>query len=464
MTERLATVPIDQVRIHPDNPRIAASADDELVESIRVHGLIDPPLCAPETGAGDDADWVVLLDGHRRFDGARKAGLTEITVRIREDLVTTAQQIEVMAITGLQKELLSPVEEARAYEQLQLLGMDEATIAKSTGFTKKRVHQRLRLTGLSQKAQHTVHLGQATLGDIEAFHEFADDAEAVAQLEAAIGTDDYRVTVNQLRGRRERIAKNAARIAEFEALGAKPVDSMQDNASLSAWNWRDTPLATPEGHPDCLRYIDYGVDSYSEPRLVCGAPQSHRDAAADEAEAKAAAEREAEYEAQRAERAAEAEREKAAATARQDWLIEHFTGLLPVKGNGKLAETLTGVLPAALADSRLADLLTDHLIPVGATPPETNTWDAQREAVATAALELTTAKPAQILGALGRFLGVWVAGLLAESYVEDDELPVVLWLWDWLAMSGYQMSSVDTARHQALTERAAEQDEAGDAA
>ena len=462
MTERLITLPLAKVRIHPDNPRLAAAADAELIDSIRVHGLIDPPLCAPDP---DDPDGGLLLDGHRRQDGAIQAGLREITVRMRDDLVTTAQQIEVMAITGLQKELLSPVEEARAYEQLQLLGMDEATIAKSTGFTKKRVHQRLRLAGLSQKAQHSVHLGQATLGDVEAFDEFADDPAAVAELEAAIGTDDYRFTVNRLRSRRERAARYAELVAGFEEQGAKRIDleSGSRYSTLSAWGWRDTPFATPNGHDGCLGYVDQGPDSYADPYLACSDPDRHRDTDADEEAEKEAAAREAERQAAEAERTAQAERQKAAGKAREDWLVKHFTGLFPVKGNGHLAESLTGVLPAMLGDTRMADLLTDWVAATGAAQPDPNSWEAQHKAVMTAALDLTVGKPAQVLGALGRLLGVWIAGRLAESYVEDDELPVVLWMWDWLAASGYPMSAVDVARHQELAARAAENDDGDEA-
>ena len=462
MTERIITIPINQIRVHPDNPRLAAVADEELVESIRAHGLIDPPLCAPETGGDPHGDWVVLLDGHRRFDGCQKAGLTEITVRVRDDLVTTAQQVEVMAITGLQKELLSPVEEARAYEQLQLLGMDEAAIAKSTGFSKRRVKERLKLTWLTDTAQAKVHAGEATLLDVAAFDEFADDPAAIEVLEEDLGTDNYRHTVMRLKARKKRAADYAAIVEGFEEQGVKPTDSDAGGFwSLTTWKWHNTPYAAPDAHDGCLGYIDCGVESYQEPYLVCTDPDRHTIDTSDTDDDAEQAEREAAMEALRAEQAAAQERREAASAARTEWLVDHFTALFPVKGNAKLADALGGLLPAALSDGTMSELLSGDrdLAVIEAKTPTIRTWAENRRVVLEAALELTLATPAQILTALGRFLGHWYADILDQTYVEDEDLPVVLWAWDWLAASGYPMSTVDTERHIELAARAADTDD-----
>lgn len=465
MSERLITLPLTAVHAHPDNPRIDAAADEELVDSIRTHGVIEPPLVAPDPAL---EDVFVLLDGHRRYDGAQRAALAEMTFRVRDDLVTTAQQIEVMAITGLQKELLSPIEEARAYEQLVLLGMDEKQIAKSTGYTRARVKQRLRLNGLTKETQAAVHAGQATLVDVEAFHEFADDSTAIERLEEALGSSNFAYEVQQLRSRRSRIERYAEMVAGFEELGAVKADPQKDSTrSLSAWEWRNSELSEPEAHThtECLGYLEYGPESYAEPRLVCLDATSH-DAPATGAD-DTSAEREAEqadWEAQQAQRAERAAQENAAAAARRAWLTEHFSALLPVKGHAPLARTLTGLLPAALSDARLVDLLDEGSLlgVLGVERPEERSWEAQRAAAFDAALELTVTTPTRVLGVFAAFLGSWFADLLSQSYIEDEELPTVLWAWDWLADSGYPMSDPDTEKHAALTARAAESAEGGD--
>lgn len=453
MSERIITVPLAQVRVHPDNPRLAAVADEELVESIRVHGLIDPPLCAPDAAAdGENDETFVLLDGHRRFDGVQKAGLTDLTVRVRDDLVTTAQQVEVMAITGLQKELLSPVEEARAYEQLQLLGMDEAAIAKSTGYTKRRVHERLRLTGLTQQAQQAVHEGQASLIDVEAFHEFADDPTALAALEEDLGTDNYRYTVNKLRARRDRIAKNAALVAEFVAAGAKERPQGAPHIFLSTRTWRGTDLADPATHAaaGCLGYTNNGPDSYSEPQYVCLRQHSHdqhdEEETDPEAEAAAEAQRQAEAEARAEKQAASG----AARAARLEWLSDHYVGLFPVKGNTKLIEVLRGTLPFSewgeLTNRGMLGALEVEI------PTDMPSYGGD-EHVEAALNNVVDGAPAAVLRAFARLNAAMTADHIDDNPSQYDtarELRQQLALWDWMVAAGYPMSDVDTEIRDAV--------------
>lgn len=466
MTET-KTIPLDQIKPHPSNPRRAAAADDALVESIRRVGLQEPLQVVPH------GDIYLLIDGHRRSDGCRRAGLTTVDCRVRDDLVTEAQQVEVMAITGLQKELLSPVEEAAAYEQLTLLGMDEAAIAKATGYTKARVKQRLRLAGLNQDVQTAVHTGQATLVDVDALLEFADDIEATKELEQALGTRDFGFTLARVRSRRTRAERHARIVAEFEDLGAVRADPDRDTTkSLHAYPWNGTDLADPAAHThtECLGYIDNGPDSYAEPRLVCLNPDSHDTPDQETGEVgRSDADREAEqveWERKEAARAAEQERQAAAAAARQEWLIEHFTGLFPAKGNTALTKTLAGFLPALVGDPRFADLFDyngEAQVVLGLDKPDRRpSWDGFQQSRLGAALELTVAKPPVVVGVFARMLALWCSSILDNLVVDDDELPTVLWLWDWLAASGYPMSSVDTEQHMKLSQRAAETDDEDD--
>ncbi|HSV37514.1 MAG TPA: ParB/RepB/Spo0J family partition protein [Nocardioidaceae bacterium] len=453
MTERLITLPLTSVHAHPDNPRIAAEADDELVDSIRIHGLLEPAMVAPDPAL---EDVYVLLDGHRRYDGAQRAGLKEATFRVRDDLVTTAQQIEVMVITGLQKQLLSPVEEARAYEQLTLLGMDEKQIAKSSGYSRARVKQRLRLTGLTKEAQTAVHTGEATLVDIEAFHEFAGDPDATAKLEEALGTDDFHLTVIQLRTRRERLEKNAVAVAEFTALGARPRQPHETTRWLTQYMWSETPFAEPATHAEagCLGYIDYGADSYTEPTMVCLAPATHEDIAVVPGEDPAvAAAREKEAQAERAARDAARDLQDAANEARLSWLYDHFTSLFPIKGNSALALTLAGVLPGM--DMNLYQESTLRALEVD-VPEE---WSAKSAAVSEAKAVLATATPVKVLRAFARLHAAAAADLLADdfgSHRDLDEMTSQLQAWDWLASTNYPMPEVDVVRHQELREVVAE--------
>jgi ParB/RepB/Spo0J family partition protein len=429
-------VPIGMIRPHPSNPRIHATADEPLVESIRKVGLIDALLCVPDPDESDGAG-VLVIDGHRRFDGCQKAGLQLVPCRVRDDLVTEAQQVEVMAITGLQKENLSPVEEAQAYEQLTLLGMDEAAIAASTGFSQRRVKARLRLTGLSTETRQRVHAGDATLTDVETMFEFADDPAATAELEEAIGTTNFQQRVHALRSRQQRLARRAELIEEYEAAGAVRAEQVAGGAGavvLAADEERTerrargmhmfpTELRSPAEHDGCLAYV-VPESEWHEPYLICVDNTRHPAPATPVAPQPG----ESDWERRRAEREEREARFAAASAARRDWLAEHLSGLFPARGNKPLAALATVMLPLVDEDHDPADV---H-----------------------------TASTTKVLAA---FSG-WLTGEVATSgldrqaqWVGDaDEALAVLAVWDWLTGAGYQLSDVDREQRTLMETRLAE--------
>ena len=83
-------------------------AMDELVESIRVHGILSPLLARPK-GEGYE-----LVSGHRRRLAAQKLGLTTVPVLVRE--MTDDEAVILMVDSNLQRESLLPSEKAFAYK------------------------------------------------------------------------------------------------------------------------------------------------------------------------------------------------------------------------------------------------------------------------------------------------------------------------------------------------------------
>ena len=435
------TVPLDLIRTHPANPRRDAYADESLVASVRAQGVLDPVMVAP--APDNPVEWI-LIDGHRRFSAAGQAGLNVIPVNPRHDLVTEAQQVEVMVVTGLQKALLTPVEEAAGYEQLALLGMDEAAIAERVGYGVRRVHDRLRLNELPEKARTSIHEGQLSLVDAAALMEFEDDHEAFAAVEAAVGSSNFQYVVQQHRGRRDRTARNQSILDDFQARGIDD-SGVLGTRHLSSWMYSDSELTVADAHEGCLAYTFSGdMASYSEPELVCTDPVKHgaaRPAGADLAgDPSAEAERQAERDRAQAERDARREKQEAAARVRARWLADHLAGMFPTKSHKNLAEAARVTLPLVIS----FDGETNSLTYLNAFDLISEDLTGHQATVEAHAQSLTAATPTKVLAGLGGFLAAQIVEVLDYPYYDtSDDVTAALAIWDWMKSAGYPMSDVD---------------------
>lgn len=454
-----ANYPIDLVQPHPNNVRRVATADQPMVDSIVAAGILEPVVLGPDTG--DGVRW--LIAGNRRWDGAVQAGLTELPAVLRDDLVTESQQIEAMLVENLHRSDLTVMEEADAYEQLQLFGMDTAAISAATGRAKSTVTSRLKLTTLTSKAQERLHGGDITLKDAEALLEFAESPEVLAELEAAIGTNDFTWKVNSARENIKRAARNAETVAEFEELGAARVDTSGERTwkNLPSFWSEDLQDAAGHTHCECLGYVDYGPTSYAVPQLVCMDPDSHQeheDAAragrttslggtADERQA----ERQAEWDKQRQEREAAAEARRVAAGTRVDWLAEHWAAALPAKGkqHTSLVAAARALLPSVIGTGFLDDAIVDSTLDRALGLEHEPSYLARASRNEAHATALMTAPAGDVLRAL---VGV-LAALTEEalSYAGEgghrgygDEQDHLAAAWSWLEDAGYPMSTADT--------------------
>lgn len=148
------TWPIDRLSPNPHNPRFAINESGlhELAASIKAQGVLQPLLITP---AG------LVIAGHRRLAAARKAGLTEVPVVVRD--MTVVEQQAIMLVENLQREDLSPIEEARGYKGLLTTMVALAEVARAVGVTTARVKMRLVLLNLDEVVQMMVHRGDLPL-------------------------------------------------------------------------------------------------------------------------------------------------------------------------------------------------------------------------------------------------------------------------------------------------------------
>ena len=132
---------IEQNRSQP-RKRFDDEALTELAESIQAHGMLQPIVVRP---IGERRYQIVA--GERRWRAAKRIGLSEVPVIIRE--LTDHEASQIALIENLQRENLNPIEEAMGYQALmQQFGMTQEEVAKTVGRSRPTVANSLRLLNL----------------------------------------------------------------------------------------------------------------------------------------------------------------------------------------------------------------------------------------------------------------------------------------------------------------------------
>ncbi|WP_372699390.1 ParB/RepB/Spo0J family partition protein [Arthrobacter sp. JSM 101049] len=193
-TSTFEDMQIEKLRNHDGNIRAEVGDIDELADSIRAQGILQPLTVAPHPTL--EGDYTVIA-GHRRLAAAKRAGLSYLPVVINHNLVSKADQITAMLVENLQRADISSIEEAKAYQQLELEGLNLNKIAKATGRARKTVVERLKLTRLSEETQAKVAAHQVTIEKALDIARFADHPELVEQLENNLGSYDWSYTVKR---------------------------------------------------------------------------------------------------------------------------------------------------------------------------------------------------------------------------------------------------------------------------
>lgn len=150
-------VPIDQVHPSNDNPRRKIGNVEELAVSIKSMGLLQSLVVAP------NGDGYELIAGHRRLEACKVAGLEEVEVIIREHLDTDIKRREARLVENLQREDLSPLEEAHAFKSLVELGRSQRELSDMIGTPQSQISKRVNLLELPEDVQDKLDAGKLSL-------------------------------------------------------------------------------------------------------------------------------------------------------------------------------------------------------------------------------------------------------------------------------------------------------------
>ncbi len=204
-------LPIDLLQPNRLQPRTRFDDDqlEELAESIRAQGIIQP-LVVAATGEGT----YLIVAGERRWRAARRAGLSEVPVVIRE-VSGDRHLLELALVENLQRADLNPIEEAEALLALQGFGLQHEEIATRVGKSRSSVSNSLRLLRLPEDVRDLMRSGALTAGQARPLLGLASEEAQVALAERAVSEN---LSARDL----ERITAEPQKAAEPKTAKAKP--------------------------------------------------------------------------------------------------------------------------------------------------------------------------------------------------------------------------------------------------
>lgn len=160
------TVPIELLRPSPFQPRRTFGEDDleALTASIRARGVMQPLLVRSGADGGGQFE---IVAGERRWRAAQRAGLHELPVIVLQ--LSDREALEVALIENVQRQDLSPLEEAEGYRRLiEDFGHTQEALASALGKSRSHLANLLRLLGLPETVRRMLEAGELSAGHARA--------------------------------------------------------------------------------------------------------------------------------------------------------------------------------------------------------------------------------------------------------------------------------------------------------
>lgn len=202
-------LPVARLRPNPYQPRtdFAEEGLERLVESIRENGLLQPLVVRPS----EDDRWEIVA-GERRYRALRELGRESAPVVVRE--LTDRQMLVLALVENLQRENLSPLEEARGYRQLMDdFELTQAQVAERVGRGRTTVANTIRLLQLPEPVRELLEKGAITEGHARAILGLDGAEEQAEMAREVVGRE---LTVRETESRVRQIRESAGAGGEAE--------------------------------------------------------------------------------------------------------------------------------------------------------------------------------------------------------------------------------------------------------
>lgn len=216
-----STLNINEITPNKEQPRktFDETALEELADSIRQHGVLQPLLVRPLTSGGYQ-----LVAGERRWRASRLAELKEVPVIIKE--LSDTEAMEIAIIENLQREDLNPIEEAEGLQALiDKCGYTQEQVATSVGKSRPAITNALRLLKLPEEVREMAKDGTISAGHARALLAFDNQP---MMIECANQIVSKKLTVRDV----EKMAKRPA-TSSTKTKTAQRRDSFYDEVELS---------------------------------------------------------------------------------------------------------------------------------------------------------------------------------------------------------------------------------------
>lgn len=240
---------ISEIEPNRSQPRkeFDEKALSELAESISKHGLLQPLLVRPLPLGGYQ-----IVAGERRYRACRMAGITEVPVIIRE--LGDTETMEIALIENLQREDLTPIEEALGYQVLiDEHDFSQEEVAQSVGKSRPAIANALRLLKLPQSILDLVSDGKISAGHARAMLTLEDEKLMQELAEEIIKKD---LSVRQV----EKICKQIPKIEKEEAPEKKPSFYSMVELALNESLGRKIKVSKNKGKQGGILQIEFYSD------------------------------------------------------------------------------------------------------------------------------------------------------------------------------------------------------------
>ncbi len=225
-------IPIDSIVRNPRQPRQSFKEDEleELSASIRELGIIQPLIVSPPVGGT-----YTLIAGDRRWQAARRAGLTTVPVVIRA--ASDQQFLELALIENVQRADLNPIEEAEAFQHLAKdFGMSHEAIASRVGKSRVAVTNTIRLLEVSPAVKQALVDGRISEGHARALLALSSARAQEALLQRIVGLDlsvrQTEMLARKMSGHKPSPKKKPARNAEAASVERRLSASLGTKVAL----------------------------------------------------------------------------------------------------------------------------------------------------------------------------------------------------------------------------------------
>lgn len=218
---------------HPDNPRKNIGDVSELADSIRKNGILQnlTVVRGHKAEVKDDTNELgkylpsgyTVIIGHRRLAAAKMAGLEQVPCAVAN--MTPAEQFHTMMVENMQREDLTPIEQADGFQMMLEFGYSKEDITAQTGFSRTTIDHRLKMRELDRKKFAESQERGGTIGDYIALEQIEDPKEKNKVL-GYIGTADFRNMLQRAVNEQE-AKKESKRIIEY--LKSKGCKKMAEN-------------------------------------------------------------------------------------------------------------------------------------------------------------------------------------------------------------------------------------------